>query len=208
VNGAVDRSGGEHVLDAAQRLQPALPARAGVWGCTNSGLPCKQTLPDRPTEFTHPTGCAHLRGTSSWCQRRSVCGGTASPWRRPGGGSSRASAASNARSAGRSRGRRSCRPSTASWCRSTSNLRSFGELAAPAPDQQPRQSREGEIGERKKHAPILSSPDAKGSTGERFGLGGSPSVAKPSPIWYTRARVNHIKGPSSERCYQGGQSNR
>lgn len=117
-----------------------------------------------------------------WRHRQSVASA--------GGGSSRASAASNARSAGRSRGRRSCRPSTASWCRSTSNLRSLGELAAPAPDQQPRQSREGEIGERKKHAPILSSPDAKGSTGERFGLGGSPSVAKPSTIWYTRARVN------------------
>jgi hypothetical protein len=186
---------------------PLFPRGQACGGVQTQVFPGKQTLPDRPTEFTHPTGCAHLRGTSSWCQRRSVCGVTASPWRRR-GGSSRASAASNARSAGRSRGRRSCRPSTASWCRSTSNLRSLGELAAPAPDQQPRQSREGEIGERKKHAPILSSPDAKGSTGERFGLGGSPSVAKPSPIWYTRARVNHIKGPSSERCYQGGQSNR
>jgi len=30
VNGAADKSGGEQVLDAAQRLEPALPARAGV----------------------------------------------------------------------------------------------------------------------------------------------------------------------------------
>jgi hypothetical protein len=29
----------------------------------------------------------------------------------------------------------------------------FGELAAPAFDQQPQQNREGEIGERKEHAP-------------------------------------------------------
>ena len=29
----------------------------------------------------------------------------------------------------------------------------FGELAAPASDQQPQQNREGEIGERKEHAP-------------------------------------------------------
>jgi hypothetical protein len=33
----------------------------------------------------------------------------------------------------------------------------FGELIAPAPDQQPEHSREGEIGERKEHSPILPS---------------------------------------------------
>ncbi len=38
---------------------------------------------------------------------------------------------------------------------------------------------------------MLSSPDARGSKGERFDLGcGNQSVAKPSTIWYSRARAN------------------
>jgi hypothetical protein len=44
-------------------------------------------------------------------------------------------------------------------------LNVFGELAAPAAGQQPQHGREGEIGERKQHAPMLSSPDAKGQQG-------------------------------------------
>jgi hypothetical protein len=36
----------------------------------------------------------------------------------------------------------------------------FGDLAAPAPDQQPQHSREGEIGERKEHLPMLAPHDA------------------------------------------------
>jgi hypothetical protein len=48
-------SGGRACAHVAQRLPPALPPRAGVWGCRNSGLPCKQALPDRPTRSTHPT---------------------------------------------------------------------------------------------------------------------------------------------------------
>ena len=36
---------------------------------------------------------------------------------------------------------------------------------------------------------MLSSPDAKGSKRERFRLGGSPSVAEASTLWYPRARV-------------------
>ena len=36
---------------------------------------------------------------------------------------------------------------------------------------------------------MLSSPDAKGSKGEHSSLDGSPSVAKPSTTWYSRARV-------------------
>jgi hypothetical protein len=36
---------------------------------------------------------------------------------------------------------------------------------------------------------MLSPPDAKDSKGERFGLGRRPIVAKPSTIWYSRARV-------------------
>lgn len=35
---------------------------------------------------------------------------------------------------------------------------------------------------------MLSPLDAKDSKGERFGLGQQPSVAKPSTIWYSRAR--------------------
>ena len=70
-------------------------------------------------------------------------------------------------------------------------LEVFSELAAPVPNQQPQHSREGEVGERKEHAPMLSSPDAKGSKGERLWPGGgSPSVAKPSTIWYPRTRVD------------------
>ena len=37
---------------------------------------------------------------------------------------------------------------------------------------------------------MLSSPDGRGSKGERFGLSGSQSVAEPSTIWYPRARAN------------------
>jgi hypothetical protein len=44
-------------------------------------------------------------------------------------------------------------------------LNVFGELAAPAADQQPQDSREGEIGERKDHALMLSSLDATDSAG-------------------------------------------
>ena len=40
---------------------------------------------------------------------------------------------------------------------------------------------------------MLSSPDARGSKGERFRLGRQPMVAKPSTIWYSRARVNLYK---------------
>ena len=49
---------------------------------------------------------------------------------------------------------------------------------------------------------MLSSPDANGSKGERFGPGDNPSVAKPSTIWYPRARVNpesrHPRGATRE----------
>jgi hypothetical protein len=44
-------------------------------------------------------------------------------------------------------------------------LNVFGELAAAVRDQQPQHSREGEIGERKEHAPMLSSLDATDSKG-------------------------------------------
>jgi hypothetical protein len=49
---------------------------------------------------------------------------------------------------------------------------------------------------------MLSSPDARGSKGERLVWGGSQSVAKPSTIWYSRARANPINSATSERRYQ------
>jgi hypothetical protein len=55
---------------------------------------------------------------------------------------------------------------------------------------------------------MLSSPDARGSKGDRFGLGGSQSVAKSSTIWYSHARANPINSATSERRYHRGQSNR
>ena len=42
----------------------------------------------------------------------------------------------------------------------------FGELAASAPDQQPQQSREGEIGERKEHASMFPLPATEGGKSE------------------------------------------
>ncbi len=68
-------------------------------------------------------------------------------------------------------------------------LNVFGELAAPVRDQEPQHSREGEIGERKEHAPMLSSPAATGSKGQRSRPGRQRTVAKPGTIWYSRART-------------------
>jgi hypothetical protein len=64
----------------------------------------------------------------------------------------------------------------------------FGELAASAPDQQPQQSREGEIGERKEHVPMFPSPAREGGKSETLTWGGSHSGARPRAIWYARAR--------------------
>jgi hypothetical protein len=57
------------------------------------------------------------------------------------------------------------------------------ELTAPAPDQQPEHSREGEIGERKEHPPILATPEQLSSSRVRL-----QSVAQPSPNLVSRAR--------------------
>jgi hypothetical protein len=72
-------------------------------------------------------------------------------------------------------------------------LNVFGELAAPVRDQQPQHSREGEIGERKEHAPMLSSPAASGSKAQRSRPGRQRTIAKPGTIWYSRARA---RGPN------------
>jgi hypothetical protein len=50
----------------------------------------------------------------------------------------------------------------------------FGELAAPVPDEQPQHSREGEIGEGKEHAPMLSSLAAEPQQGRELWSGLSP----------------------------------
>ena len=47
-------------------------------------------------------------------------------------------------------------------------------FGTPHPNQQPQHSREGEVGERKEHGPMLSPPDASDSKGDRFGLGRQP----------------------------------
>jgi hypothetical protein len=78
-------------------------------------------------------------------------------------------------------------------------LNVFGELAAPVRDQQPQHSREGEIGERKEHAPMLSSPAATASKGQRSRPGRQRTVAKPGTTWYSRARVNLINSATSEQ---------
>jgi hypothetical protein len=67
----------------------------------------------------------------------------------------------------------------------------FGELAAPASDQQPQHSREGEIGERKEHE--ADAPIARRRGRQERDLTSwpaSPSVAGLSAIWYSRGRVN------------------
>jgi hypothetical protein len=64
----------------------------------------------------------------------------------------------------------------------------FGELAASAPHQQSQQSREGEIGERKEHAPMFPSPAREGGKSETLIWAGSHSVARPGSG--IRARAN------------------
>jgi hypothetical protein len=85
-------------------------------------------------------------------------------------------------------------------------LNVFGALAAPTPHQEPQHSREGEIGERKEHAPMLSSPDAKGSKRERLGLGRQPLGCNAQHD-LVRARAREPVNGASERRYQGRQSN-
>jgi hypothetical protein len=67
----------------------------------------------------------------------------------------------------------------------------FGELPAPAPDQQPQHGREGEIGERKEHSAILPSTAPEKAMAEPRQQ--QESVAQPSPIWHQRAPVKQRK---------------
>jgi hypothetical protein len=78
----------------------------------------------------------------------------------------------------------------------------LGELAAPAaPDQQPQHSREGEIGERKEHAPMLSPPAANGSKHERLGRGQRPIGCEARhDLVFARAReTTMIEGATAGR---------
>jgi hypothetical protein len=59
----------------------------------------------------------------------------------------------------------------------------FGELAAPAPDQQPQHGREGEIGEREQHATMLSPPLPPAASTNALVPSGSQPVAKSATIW-------------------------
>jgi hypothetical protein len=60
----------------------------------------------------------------------------------------------------------------------------FGELTAPAPDQHPEHSQEGEIGERKEHPAILPSHPIS----RRAAASGGSRLRNPARIWYSRAR--------------------
>jgi hypothetical protein len=82
----------------------------------------------------------------------------------------------------------------------------FGELAAPAPDQQPQHSREGEIGEGKEHAPMLAWRQLAAAEQERRSRVQPNSVAKASAIWYSRARVNPKKHRRWEENSAGRQA--
>ncbi len=75
----------------------------------------------------------------------------------------------------------------------------FSELAAPVPDQQPQYSREGEIGKGKEHAPMLPWPAHRGPREREFLVWArSPSLARPSAIWYSRARVKLTRAAHAE----------
>jgi hypothetical protein len=76
----------------------------------------------------------------------------------------------------------------------------FGELAASAPDQQPQQSREGEIGERKEHASMFPSPATEGGKSETLIGPAAIRLARPRAIWYSRAR-EPVNGATCKRRY-------
>ena len=65
----------------------------------------------------------------------------------------------------------------------------FGELAAAAADHHPQHSREGEIGERKEHAPMLPSPATKRSKSESVARPSAAELRSPQRSG-TRARAN------------------
>jgi hypothetical protein len=102
-------------------------------------------------------GCAHLRRTSSRCQRSSVCGVTISPL-----------PASRREDSGKRRkeGAIGCSKRWP-WLLPTEHRKLLpqnkqfgvlGELVAPASDKQPQHSREREISEREEHPPMLPEP--------------------------------------------------
>jgi hypothetical protein len=56
----------------------------------------------------------------------------------------------------------------------------FGELVAPAPDKQPQNSREREIGEGKKHPPILPGPTTRSTKARNLVLKPLSQETRPS----------------------------
>ncbi len=116
-------------------------------------------------------GCVHLRVTSSRCQRRSVCGVTIKPRRRGCGQDSRQRGKES--TIGWAQRRPPVLPAEHQQLMSQhEQLNVFGEFAAPTADQQPQQSREGEIGEGKQHEPMLPSPASE----RRKNVGPAPSA--------------------------------
>jgi hypothetical protein len=64
----------------------------------------------------------------------------------------------------------------------------LGEFAAPAPEQQPEHSREGEIGERQQHPAILPSAAPEQPAKSRVSRTGN-RLHSPARLWYSRAHV-------------------
>jgi hypothetical protein len=75
----------------------------------------------------------------------------------------------------------------------------LSELAAPAPDQQPRHSRKGEIGKRKKHARCSHRLQPRTARASALVWGGSQPIAKSGVIWYSRARETEIGGATRNK---------
>src|SRR5436190_6383427 len=65
----------------------------------------------------------------------------------------------------------------------------FSEFAAPAADQQPQHSREGEIGERKEHPPMLPWPTSDRGRA-RVPFSGRSAIGCEAPRDLVFARVN------------------
>ena len=119
--------------------------------------PQHQLAHARPRSADGPAraaGCVHFRRTSSRCQRSSVCGVTISPRRRGAGAAGPAPRARHDRlraTTAAAAGERS----TDELMPQNEQLDVLGELAAPAPNEQPQNSREREVSEGEEHPPML-----------------------------------------------------
>src|SRR5215218_4799817 len=74
----------------------------------------------------------------------------------------------------------------------------FGELAAPASDKQPQNSREREIGEGEEHPPILPEPTTRGSqTRNSFETPQAELLVAVRPRWPRRRRRRSDRRPAA-----------